>query len=168
MPPRKYKPSDFKNKNGVYLTRDLFIETAEHNPDQALYTLQPEEYKGYPSLYELYMDSNDATEYTFANTYLGGWEHWQKLCNSSFFKPYIEKWRAELEIKHRSIALAKIMETAKGNGRDALQAAKYIADYSKIRPAGTKGRPSKADIALEARKIADDRKRIEEDFLRLQ
>lgn len=156
---------NFKNKNGVYLIKELFYETAT-NKDNVLFTLKTEEYNGYPSLYRLYLEADDVTEYRFATEHLGGWEHWEIMAESPFLKPYVIKWRRELEIKQKSEALAKIVSTSKSSTKEAFQAAKYVADNWNG-PSPKRGRPSKDEIKMRTNEILSDKRRVEEDFARL-
>lgn len=158
---------DFKNTNGVWLTRELFLETAQ-NKDNVRYTLKTEDSGGYPSLYRLYMEADDVTEYTFALQHLGGWTHWKLLASAAFFQSYVSEWREELEIRNRSRALAKIIETAGGSSKDAFAAQKFVAnkEWDKAKPA-SKGRPSNAQIKSAANDMAAEQKRLSEDLQRL-
>lgn len=157
----------FRNANNQRIGRALFLETSLE-PDRVLYTLKNHDHQGFPSIHRLYLEENDPTEYRVANKYFEDWDHWESLCNSSFFKPYVEKMRAELEIRYRSESLANIIETANKGGRDSFQASKYIAEkgWEKPKP-GQKGRPSKEAIAREAHSIASERNRLEDDFERI-
>jgi hypothetical protein len=157
----------FKNVNGVWLLREIFFETAL-NKDNVLYTLKQEDHAGFPSLYQLYMDTNDQTEYLFAVTHLGGWQHWKALSEASFFKSYITEWREELEIRSRSIALAKIIETANGKTKDAYAAQKFVAnkEWDKAK-APARGRPSNAQVKQAANDFAAEQRRLTEDLERL-
>ena len=40
------------------------------------------------------------------------WEHWDTLCDQPWFKPYILRWRRELEAKIKSLALERILKKA--------------------------------------------------------
>ena len=156
--------SKFKNTNGVLLLRELFWETCG-NKENAVYTLKDTDYMGLPSLYRLYMEEGDLTEYLFATKHLDSWAHWEALSSAPFFQTYVTRWRTELELRTRAESLATIIKLAKGGGREALQASKYITDrgYSKE----GKGRPSKEAISEAAHDIAESRRRVEEDFLRI-
>lgn len=157
----------FKNDQGVWYTRGLFFETSL-SKDTVLYTLKEEDHQGYPSLYRLFMEANDPEEYTFATEHLGGWSHWKKLRDSDWFKPYYEAWKEELDIKQRSIALAKIMAASTGSGRDAIEASKYIAEKKwEKKPAGARGRPSNDKIKKEAQRIFTESQQAEKDFERI-
>lgn len=164
----KIDKARFRNSNNVNFTRELFYETAL-NKDNVVYTLKNSDHLGFPSLYTLYMETNDPTEYKFAVDHLDGWDHWKALCSASWFQPYIAKWREELEIRFRSNALAEILQNAQKGGREAFQAAKYIASGEYLTKTETKrGRPSKAEIDSTAKQIVEDRRRLEEDFQRIQ
>lgn len=156
---------NFKNVNGVFYTKELFIELAT-NKANAVYTLKESEHNGYPSLYEAYMAADDITEYRFALDHLDGWSHWKNLQECNWFKPYLVAWREELEIRQRSRALANVMKAAT-EGRDTLAANRYLAEkgWEKTK---TAGRPTKAAIQREAQVLADNSRRVDEDLARLQ
>lgn len=158
---------NFKNINGVWLTKELFWETAT-NKDNVIYTLKDQEHNGYPSLYEAYMACNDPTEYSFAVKHLGGWAHFKALESSTWFSQYLDRWREELHLRAKSIALAKVFETAGSGSKDSFAAQKYLIEkgYDKAAP-NTKGRPTKQQIINEAKNIALDKKRVDEDLERL-
>lgn len=156
----------FKNSNGVRFLKELFFETAL-NKDNVIYTLKDVEHRGYPSLYQAYMEVNDPTEYSFAMQYLDGWTHWKDLTQCSFFKEYVSRWREELELRAKSQALAGIMKDSQGTTKDAYAARRYIVEKGWDKNVQTKGRPSKAAVQAEAQRIAENDKRVSEDFERL-
>lgn len=159
--------SKFKNSSGVLLTRSLFLETSA-NRDNVVYTLRDDETRGYPSLRRLYLAMADTTEYEFATRYFENFQHWESLCEASWFQPYISAWRRELDLKLKAEELSRIREVARSGGRDALQASKYLLDKGYDKPSTNKrGRPTKSDISQEAHRIAQDRLRVEEDFERI-
>lgn len=145
---------DFKGSNGQWLTKALF---KEFNPD-GMFTI--------PELREKYLSCLDPTEYTFANSFLGGWPHWKVLSRSPFLAEALPQWREELAVKIRSNALSKIIETASGSSKDAYQAQKYLADNG-FAEKQTKGRPSKAAVSMAAKEIAHEEKRISDDWSRV-
>ena len=151
-------PNQFKNKSGTLLTRDLFYETTLSDKENVLYTLKRDDHEGYPSLYRLYMESilKDPTEYEFAITHLDGWDHWERLCESSFFQPHISKWRREADIRRSAIYLRTIQSIAKSSSRESLAASRYLLEKGWIpKEKNAKGRPSKEDIQNEARRQAE-------------
>ncbi len=160
--------SKFKNSSGVLLTRSLFLETSA-NRENVLYTLRDDETRGYPSLRRLYLEVSDPTEYQFALQYFENYQHWESLTEASWFKPYVSAWRKELDLKLRAEELLRIRGIASGNGKDSLQASKYLLDRGYDRPGVSRGRgrPTKQDVSQEAHRLAEDRLRIEEDFERI-
>lgn len=139
--------SKFKDPSGKLLTQSLFLENG-YNTEYAMYTLSDvdKEYQGktYPSLRRLYLEMMDPTEYEFANKYLWGWNHWQRIAANSLMTEAIEDWREELEVKLRSMAVKSIVISALGS----YNAAKWVADGSWKQK---RGRPSKAELAKEKR-----------------
>lgn len=159
----------FRNPNGSrrYL-RGLFFEESI-DKSSVLYTLKEQDHLGYPSLKRLYIEAGDLTEYTFATSYLEGWSHWVELSESDWFKPYIEAWRRELEVKIRSQALSSILEVARDKANsNTYHANKYLLEGS-WKPAGElkRGRPSKEAIKAEIIAQAASKAEIEEDAKRL-
>jgi hypothetical protein len=107
-------------------TQSLFLELGY--TDFAMYTLKDEDYfyKGelYPSLKRLYLSMEDVVEYDFANKYLLGWSHWQRMCENKQIKAHINEWRTELELKLRSRGVKEMMNKADTSP----MAAKWLAD----------------------------------------
>lgn len=143
--------SKFKDSIGKYITQSLFLENG-YDEDKAVYTLKDQdwEYKGrtYKSLRLLYLQEMDVTEYEFANKYLWGWDHWQRIVNNQLMTETIAGWRDELEVKLRAQGIRAILL----NSIDSFAAAKWIADGKwEVK----RGRPSKAELARE-RKIREN------------
>ena len=157
--------SVYKNANGVYITRSLFLELSYDDPSNVLYTLKNHdvEHKGktIPSLFKLYMEIGDPTEWKVANECFDGWEHWELLTNSTFFKPYIESWRYQLELRMKSESLARIKSEAKSSSREALAANKYLLEKKWVpAEASKRGRPTKEAIKREADLLSKDDEEI--------
>ena len=114
---------------GGYMTQGLFLEI-DYNYDNAIYTLKDKHYttkgKKYYSLKQLYLEIEDVVEYEFANTYLLGWGHWQRICNNKRLLSFIETWREELELKIRSHAIKDIIDASADE--KGFQAMKWLAD----------------------------------------
>lgn len=162
----------YRNGTNKLLTKSLFFETTLADKALVVYTLKAWDHLGYPSLERLYLDVADPTEYRFAKAHLDGWSHWKLLTSLDWFKPYVQNWRAELEVKLRSEAVAKIQDIARGTGRDSLTAAKTLLDLqgSSSRRSGA-GRPPKdheesqaAQATLEARLVAEDVFRLKQEL----
>lgn len=146
----------FRNVNGQWMTKGLFKEYGG-----SLFRIE--------DLKALYMAIGDLTEYRFATEHLGGWQHWKVLQQSPFLKEHIFQWREELELKVRSESLYKLLETAKGDNKDAFIANRYFADGQWKAPAekAQRGRPSKSQVAMAAKELAVENHRLEDDFNRI-
>ena len=138
------------------MTKSLFLEESYEDRSCVIYTLKDKDHDGYESLYVLYMAANDPTEMKFARECFEGWEHWQMVANATWFKPFINRWRDELELRIRSKALANILEEASDRySKVRYEANKYLLS-SAWKPARDKdsvGRPSKEKIKEEAQKL---------------
>lgn len=161
--------NQYKNASGAYLLRGLFYETTGADKTGVIYTLKDETHEGYPSLKELYMKVGDLTEYHFAIGFLGGVDHWEKLCESSWFKPYVDQWRRELELRFKAEALARIIEESRRDlSPSKFTANKYILEKGWEPKESTKrGRPSKQSIRDAAHDILQGTSQIVDDFERL-
>ncbi len=165
--------SKFKNSNGVFLLKGLFFEqTLLDNRHQAIYTLKDEDHEGLPSLYRLYMELEDPTEWEFSQKYLDGWEHWCALCKCKWFKEYIDRWREELELKFSARAFKNMVAIAKTNGREAAAANKYLLDKGWFKPGKEDGkrkvgRPSKELVEKEIKRQAREDLDLAEDLDRI-
>lgn len=163
--------SIFRNSSGTRYLNALFYETTGTDKSTVVYTLKDKAHEGYPSLKEKYLEADDLTEYRFAVSYLDGWEHWQMLCNCSWFQEYLEKWRAELKEKVRSRALSVIRQIADGGEKDALAANKYLLEtLRKPVDARKVGRPRErtTQAQLNATRLSNEEiNTIEADYARL-
>lgn len=159
--------SKFRSKHNEYLTKALFYEMNITDRGDAIYTLKREDVGEYKSLYKLYMQEADPTEYRFANKYLEGVEHWERMCESGWFQPYVEQWRRELELKIKSESLARLLEKAKDkSGKDHYTVNKFLLEKG-WKEKSTKGRPSKEEIKKEGERIALMSQKVREDAKRL-
>ena len=99
---------------------------------------------------------------------MDGWEHWQMLTECTWFKPYIARWRQELELKVKARALAAIREAALGTGRNAYSANKILLEGGwKPKSQSTRGRPSKEEIDKQAILEVEQRQKIQKDYERI-
>lgn len=114
-----------------------------------------------------YLRERDPTEYNYAKKYHGTWEAWEKFSSLEENKIVIGRWRTELNLKLRSEALARILEAAQGETRDALSANKYIYEALGGDKETKVGRPSKEAITKEASKLFEDNRLREEAYVRL-
>lgn len=169
-----YTPTRYRDTQNRRLLRGIFLEYTTDR-DSAIYSIQDKDReklgKPYPSLYRLYLEMEDLTEYQFALKYMESWEHWQMLCECTWFQPYLTRWRTELELKLKAQALQNLLLEARDGGKNCYNANKFLIEkgwIDKSTEPKRRGRPSKAEIAREAaeqvfnhNQIADDYKRLE-------
>jgi predicted transcriptional regulator len=165
----------FRNAaNGRYL-KGLFYETTGADKSSVSYSLKDWDHSVdgtvYPSLYRLYLELEDLTEYTFANTYLDGWEHWEMLSACNWFRPYAERWRKELSLKVKAVSLNRLKAEAASSSKNAFLANRYLIDkgwVEKDSKAYGRGRPSKDEVKAAAEEIAVTERRLDADYERLK
>lgn len=122
---------------------------------------------GYPSIYQLYLEMSDPTEFNFANTYFLGMDHWRKLEKAPFFKPHLEKMRSDLELKLKAEAVQRIREEAtKESSKNYFQSLKWLAEKGYAEKAA-KGRPSKAQVERAAKDQAEQNTELKDILGRL-
>lgn len=158
----------FRAGNGQRLLRSLFREMAP--PDTlspALYTLRDYDNNGLPSLYRLYMELEDQTEWDFAQEYMDGWDHWETLCSCEWFKPHISRWRKELDLKLTAARLKAIIEDAKSASKTSFQSNRYLIEKGWLPKDSPRGRPSKQEIKNELDKRASEASRLSDDLSRI-
>jgi len=166
------KDNPFKGDNGNLLLRGLFFETATSGI--AKYTLKRDDHtwkdQKYLSLYRLYMAYDDPTEYSFAINCLDSWEHWQSLTQCTWFKPYHEAWRLELQTRLMSSALSAIRSEGQNNtSRNAFAANKYLLERGWLdKEALKRGRPSKAAVREQAEELFLSEKETLSDLERIK
>ena len=157
--------------NNVRFLLGLFYEKVASDKSTVLYTLKDNDHEGFPSFYRLYMEIDDPTEWNVAQELVDGWEHWEILCESSWFKPYIERWRKELDLRMKSKALHKIRLEAKTNNKEALAANRYLLERGwepKESNKNKRGRPTKEEIKQAANTLASEERSLLEDMNRLR
>jgi len=155
---------NFKNSQGVLLTKGLF------EGETQIYNLKNEDTK-VPSLYKLYMDCEDLTEWEFAQAHLDSFEHWEMICDCNWFKPIVERWRRELALKLKAKALRRLMIEAESDTKNSFQANRFIIEKGwageETKGATKRGRPSKDEIRKATVAIVQSNNRVDEDFERL-
>ena len=146
------------DSRGIPLSQGLFLEFG-YQTRYAIYTLQDEDrtYKGkpYPSLKKLFLETEDPTEYSFANIHLLNWNQWKKIkANTKLYDEHIRYWQEELELLLRSRGIAEAIKHAEDG---TFQAAKWLADRGwESRGAG---RPTQASVKEEKKfqaRVAND------------
>lgn len=157
------KPNKYKNNAGSFLLRELFFEKTLADKVNVMYTLKDQEHEGFPALREFYLSIADPTEYKFAVECLDGWAHWERLCECEWFKPFLDRWRLELELSIKAEALACIIKMAKENGKQSFDASKYLLTNAWVKEKAKAGRPTKGKI----KDAAYDKYDVLQDFKRL-
>jgi hypothetical protein len=168
------------HKGYQIITRGLFYEMA---PDKSavLYSLTDIDKdlgdgRVAKSLKKLYLKMGDITEYDFAHKYFYNWQHWQEVANASWMKKIVAKWREELEVLIQADALKMIQAEAIANTKYSYAANRYLADKGwkvtadqKVEKKASRGagRPSKAQVAEEANRMAMEAHSVEDDLKRL-
>lgn len=104
------------------MTQGLFYEYRHQTTCKipAFYNLKNKDWKDTKSMYLLYMTYE--TEYDAAIGILGSWPHWQKLCTTSWFKKYRDKWEEERVIRDDALAKRTLIEQAKDGNVTAAKA----------------------------------------------
>jgi len=163
--------ANFKNSSGQLLLKELFFEISrDPSKENVMYTLKEEDHRGYPSLKRIYMSyvDSDPTEYTFAVENFYSWTHWEKLCQCSWFKDYLEAWRFEKDLALKATALKRVMAEAAEGGKNALTANRYLIEKNFVGGEKEKvGRPSKERIKEQAQILFERDKELDEDYNRI-
>lgn len=147
----------YRNKAGNFILQPLFQERFVAIPTelrmgwpQAPYTLMHDR-EGYICARKTFVEEGDPTGYKWAMKYLNeDYQHWQALMRTTWFPPYVEIWKEELEAKLRAEAITRIREISLEGGPSSLPAARFLATLDKElrRP----GRPSKQEIDKELKR----------------
>lgn len=170
------KPRELKLKNkfrhpvtNIHLLKHLFLELSDDSK-YVLYTLAREDRDGIPSLYQAYMAEEDFTEFEFAIKYFETYQHWKKLCESSFFAGHIAEWREELELKIKARNLKSLIDKATSDSNVAkfLLGNKWVEDAQKNKGTNLRGRPSKEEIRQHLTLISSQDKQIDDDYKRIK
>lgn len=157
----------FKDTVGRWLTKSLFYEANDYKIDSALFTLGDEDVtiKGKPliSLRKRFVDSDDPTGWAIAQEFLGGYSHWDAICNSASLRGEVEKWQEELEVKLRSIGLANTIKSARAGN---FNASKFLSEKGWVKRIA--GRPSKDEVTRELKVQTRLRDEFEDDLKRME
>jgi hypothetical protein len=155
-----------KDAQGRYRTESLFYETSRDRIKYPpLFTLKEHDHKACLSMYALYMEIADPSEYYFAKQVLGSYAHWEKLVTLAWFKDHLEMWRVHLESKLRGKAIRTMVEES---NKGSEVAAKWIANRGwEHKTAPVRGRPSKEEVQAALQKRTDQFEQLESDAARV-
>lgn len=159
----------YKGNSGAMRTASLFYETWIDQKDP---TSDPVfTFTGKPGLIDFrstFVELNDVTGYEWAHKYLGSWEHFERLLKCSWFIPHFEAAVQEIETKWAKEAINKIREIANSEDtKQALGAARYVAEQGWKKKPSTRGRPSKQEIENAKRDAIRDSKDLQADLARI-
>lgn len=172
VPPSGDIFESFKDTQGRFRTKSLFIETP-HDSYPAFFTTKSYDFtKGgvtYFSLYKKYIEIADPTEYQVGIKLFGSWEHWQVITKSKWFTDLITPWRLELQVMMESSRYHEMKgHIANDPGSpSAIQASKWLAERYGSKATAKRGRPTKAEKEGHLKRIAEDEKELEEDMQRI-
>jgi hypothetical protein len=158
-----------KDSIGRYMTGALVREQYQpnHVKFKPIFTIKDYDHDGLISMKRVYMEEADPTEYRPAMKLFGDWGHWQKFLTLEWFKPIVESWREELEIKLRSDAIKGIVSMSKQENPTGLNAMKFLANKEYVPDEKKRGRPSKKEIARNMKIQQGIKNETEEDMKRL-
>jgi hypothetical protein len=163
------KAPPYKGTHNHWLTRPLFVDVEFPAKFDGRQLYQPifslyGPVEGFIDAHQTFVDLRDPTGYKWAMAYLGSFEHWSILSQSSWFKPELEKWKAELDVLFTAEAVQRIREIAAADSAQALPASKYLAEKGWEK---TRGRPSKAEMEGELKRQVQKLESYEEDQKRM-
>lgn len=177
-----FRNSVFRS-NGFLMSTSLFYELAKKapkgDPSKSIFSLEgrvkvnPETGKELMNARELFVSFEDVSGLQFAKQYLESYDHFKKIDESTTFKPYIKKWREEIEavLHERSLRVVReLMSDPEVPQSTRLSAAKYIAGEGwKTSPAGStrRGRPSKEEVSKELKEAVKKKTQEESDAARI-
>ena len=159
------------------MTQALFLETSKTGLGTVLYCLgrEDKEKNGmtFPSLYKLYMEERDLTEYTFATKYFYSYQHWQTICKSKNILEFLDLggWREELELSIRAEALQSLIKksTQDSNTAKYLLANNWVEKLHENLPTvNLRGRPTKDQIKSQLTLITNQKLSEMEDYERIK
>jgi hypothetical protein len=161
------KMRDTRNK---MRTRSLFKEMRPSNSKYpAYFTLKDQDTpEGHISMRRKYLEIADPTEYAVGVSLLGDFKHWQALCELSWFKAHVDRWRIELQTKLESQAVSVLKEVSSDkNASGRVQAAKLLVERPWERKDSLRGRPSKVELEGYKKQAIQDSDEVDEDYARI-
>lgn len=161
----------FRSDNGQLLTRRLFWEVSLQINDKSktYYSLSNVDHpEGYPSLYKLYLQEEDPTEYRFASKYFEDYDHWMVVTRTPWMAPLINKWRKHLRSRLQSKAVGKILSISEDDThKEQFKALLLVVKAGWEQPGSIRGRPSAEEIKKNLKIAAQDNDGTLDDYERI-
>jgi len=162
-------PNKYKDTMGRFRTQSLFYEM-KYEGYAPMFTLKDQDHEVagvvYRSLRELYLMYADPTEYSFAMGVFGSLKCWYKIAGNKELSEFVNRWRADLEVKLRSEGVMAIRDLATDEGsKSRLAAAKWLAD--KGWEGKARGRPAAHEIAKNAKTKTRMEEALSDDYERI-
>lgn len=133
------------------------------DPVFSLYSDKP----GLINCQKTFVALRDPTGYKWATEYLGDWRHWERLMQLPWFQEAVETWRHQLKLMLQAEAIQRIQAIAEGDSSQSLAANKYIAEEGWSPKTTARGRPSKADVSAEMKRLTKAAQSTEDDAARM-
>lgn len=161
----------YKSNSNQWYTKALFwdLVVVLREVDRTIhpvFTLHDDK-EGYINARKAFVELDDPTGYKWAMKYLGDWSHWLALEKCKWFRDALAIWREELRMKQKAEAIESIRVIAASDDKQALVAARYIAEQGWEKRPSTRGRPSKEELAGELKRNVDILAEEEEDAKRI-
>lgn len=116
--------------------------------------------------HDRYVELEDLTGYKPALELVGSWKEWERMVNmSSQLSSLIDEWNEEIKIKIKSRAIEKVTSLIDREDSVGLSAAKWISEEGWDKRKA--GRPTKAQIESEKKKLAKEANETSEEFGRI-
>ncbi len=128
----------FKSAQNNWLVQALFHEGLTRSEIKPLYYLD--------DVRKEYLKLGDLTGVKLANKMFGGWQHFQHMLNTTWFKEHFDMWYEELVTMKVAEHLEKIEQIAREDTAQAFQAAKFLVTKEYMESPTKRGRPSKDEI----------------------
>lgn len=166
------KSYPLRGKGNALLTVSLFHEPwigANSVADglTPVFTLHTDR-DGYINAHRTFVVLRDPTGVLWAEMYLEGVHHLNRLMKCEWFREAFDIWKGETEQLVQAEALQKVRDISQGGSPASFQAAKYLANEDWKRSGRGRGRPSKAELQGALKNEVDRRITEEDDLARIQ
>jgi hypothetical protein len=164
-------PKDYplRGANRNFLTASMFVEIWEQATIKAADVEPVFSLRGRPGFIDArqsFLDLRDPTGVRWAEVYLEGIEHLNRLMDSPWFKDAWESWQEDMARILQSEAIEKIRAISESGSPAAFQAAKWLATQEWNRRRGA-GRPSKTEVRGALAREVEKTNQLNEDMARL-